>query len=86
MSFAMTLSTKGRFAINKQLMNHLGVKAGEKVLVKKQPDGTLKVEPAKNRIDIMSLAGSLKDKTHVKLTDEQLQQAIVASYVQQGLS
>ena len=85
MSFAMTLNAKGRFTINKQLMNHLGVKAGEKVLIQKQPDGTLKVEPAKNRIDIMSLAGSLKDKTRIKLTDDELQQAIVASYVQQGM-
>ncbi|MDR2153407.1 MAG: AbrB/MazE/SpoVT family DNA-binding domain-containing protein [Burkholderiaceae bacterium] len=86
MSFALTLTAKGQFTINKQLMDHIGVKAGEKVLVKKQSDGTLKVESAKNQTDIMALAGSLKNKTRVKLTDEQLRQAITESYVRRGMA
>jgi len=64
-------------------MEHLDVEAGEKVLIKKMPDGSLRIEAEKNQIDIMSLAGTLK--TTVRLTDEELQAAIANSYVQAGL-
>jgi len=83
MPTAMTLSSKGQFTFNKQLMEHLNVKAGEKILIKKMPDGSLRIEAEKSQIDIMSLAGSLK--TTVRLTDEELQTAIANSYVQAGL-
>lgn len=82
MSTAMTLTAKGQFTFNKSLMEHLGIKAGEKIIVKKLPDGSLKVEAAKKQIDILSLAGSLK--TNVQLTDDELQQAIQHSYIQRG--
>jgi bifunctional DNA-binding transcriptional regulator/antitoxin component of YhaV-PrlF toxin-antitoxin module len=71
MSVAMTLTAKGQFTFNKTLMEHLGVRAGEKVLVKKQPDGSLKLESAKKQIDI-------------HLTDDELQNIIQQAYVQRG--
>lgn len=83
MSIVMTLTAKGQFTFNKSLMEHLGVQAGEQVLVKKLPDGTLKIEAAKNQIDLLSLAGSLK--TGIRLTDEELQTAIQQSHVQHGM-
>jgi bifunctional DNA-binding transcriptional regulator/antitoxin component of YhaV-PrlF toxin-antitoxin module len=82
MSVAMTLTAKGQFTFNKTLMEHLGIRAGEKVLVKKQPDGSLKLESAKKQIDILSLAGTLK--TDIKLTDDELQTIIQQSYVKSG--
>ncbi|MDR0563528.1 MAG: AbrB/MazE/SpoVT family DNA-binding domain-containing protein [Azoarcus sp.] len=84
MSTAMTLTAKGQFTFNKSLMEHLGVKPGEKVIIKKQPDGTLKIEAEKKQIDLLSLAGSLK--TNVQLSDEALQSAIQQSYVRRGMS
>jgi len=35
MPTAMTLTSKGQFTFNKQLMEHLNVKAGDKVLINK---------------------------------------------------
>jgi len=83
MPTAMTLTSKGQFTFNKQLMEHLNVKAGEKVLINKMPDGSLRIEAEKSQVDIMSLAGSLKST--IRLTDEELQAAITDSYVQAGL-
>jgi len=80
----MTLTAKGQFTFDQRLLHHLGVKAGEKVLVKMLPDGSLKIEAEKNQGDILSLAGSLKSR--VRLSDEQLQEAIRQSYIQGGLS
>lgn len=81
----MTLTAKGQVTFNKSLLEHLGVKAGEKIAIKKQPDGSLKIDASKKRRNIMDLAGSLKGKTDVKLTIEEIQQAIVDGYVEHGM-
>jgi bifunctional DNA-binding transcriptional regulator/antitoxin component of YhaV-PrlF toxin-antitoxin module len=83
MPTTMTLTAKGQFTFNKQLMEHLGVKADEKILVRKQPDGSLKLEAAKKRGDILSLAGSLE--SGVRLTDEELKDAIREFHIRRGL-
>jgi antitoxin component of MazEF toxin-antitoxin module len=80
----MTLTAKGQFTFNKSLMEHLGVKAGEKIAIRKQPDGSLKINASKKRRNFMELAGSLKEKTNVKLTDDALNAAIVNAYVEHG--
>ncbi|MCW8176607.1 hypothetical protein [Verminephrobacter aporrectodeae] len=76
----ITLTTEGQFTFNQQLLDHLGVKAGEKVLVKKLPDGSLKIEADKNQIDILSLSGSIQSDIHA--TDAELQDSIRQSYIQ----
>ncbi|MCW5219846.1 hypothetical protein D5041_08685 [Verminephrobacter aporrectodeae subsp. tuberculatae] len=80
----ITLTTKGQFTFNQQLLDHLGVKAGEKVLVKKLPDGSLKIEAEKNQIDILSLSRSMQ--SDIQATDAELQDSIRQSYIQRGRS
>ncbi|MBP8866686.1 MAG: AbrB/MazE/SpoVT family DNA-binding domain-containing protein [Propionivibrio sp.] len=84
MPTAMPLSADGQFTISKALLDHLGVKAGETVLVKKMPDGSLKLEAEKKRADVLELAGVLASETDVRLSDEALDEAIRQSYVQRG--
>ncbi|WP_265257616.1 hypothetical protein [Verminephrobacter aporrectodeae] len=79
----ITLTTKGQFTFNQQLLDHLGVKSGEKVLVKKLPDGSLKIEAEKNQIDILSLSGSIQ--SDIQATDAKLQDSIRQSYIQRGV-
>jgi len=83
MSTAMTLTAKGQCTFNKQLLEHLSVKPGEKILIRKLPDASLKIEAEKHRIDFMSLAGSLKTDLH--LTDDALQAAIGEAYAHSGM-
>lgn len=80
----MTLTAKGQFTFNKSLMEHLGVKAGDKIAIRKQPDGSLKIIASKKHRDIAELAGSLKGKTSVRLSDEELSAAIANAYVERG--
>jgi bifunctional DNA-binding transcriptional regulator/antitoxin component of YhaV-PrlF toxin-antitoxin module len=77
----MTLTGKGQFTLNKLLLKHLGIKPGEKVLIRKLSDGSLKIEAERNQIDISSLAGLLR--TNVSLSNEELENAIRKSYTKQ---
>lgn len=76
----MTLTAKGQFTFNKALMEHLGVKAGDKISVSKYPDGSLRISASKKRGDLMALAGVFKHSTDVKLSDNELNQAIADAY------
>jgi bifunctional DNA-binding transcriptional regulator/antitoxin component of YhaV-PrlF toxin-antitoxin module len=81
----MTLTAKGQFTFDKSLLEHLGVKAGEKIAIKKQPDGSLKINASKKHRNIMDLIGSLETKTNVKLTDDELNAAIANAYIEHGM-
>jgi len=83
MPTAITLTGKGQFTFNKQLMEHIQVKAGERVIIKKLPDASLKIEAEKSQIDILSLAGSIK--TNIHATDEEIQEAIRQGYATAGM-
>lgn len=83
MPTAMTLTAKGQFTLNKPLLEHLGIKAGEKVIIKKLPNGSVNLEAEKNQIDILSLAGIAK--TDIRLTDDELDESIRQSYIQRGM-
>jgi bifunctional DNA-binding transcriptional regulator/antitoxin component of YhaV-PrlF toxin-antitoxin module len=47
----MTITGKGQFTLNKGLMEHLGIRPGDKVSVIKTPEG-LNVTAAKSRLSI----------------------------------
>ena len=59
------------------------VRAGEKVAIKKQPSGSLKVTACKKHGQIKELAGSLK--SDARLTDAELKEAIADARVARGM-
>ena len=79
----MTLTARGRFTFNKSLMEHLGVKVGEKVSVKKLPGGKIEIEAQKNKISPEMLLPTLRSiiKTDIKLSDDEISDVITQSYV-----
>jgi predicted glycosyltransferase len=81
----LTLTAKSQFTFNKSLLEHLGVKAGDKIAIRKLPDGSIKINASKKHRSIMDLVGALEGKTKVRLTDEELQQAIIDGYVEHGM-
>ena len=86
MPISQTLTSDGQFTFDKQLMDHIGVKAGDRILISKLPDGSLRIEAEAGQIDLMSLAGSLKsaNREDVRLNDEELAQAIRDGYTQRA--
>jgi antitoxin component of MazEF toxin-antitoxin module len=81
----MTLTAENQITLDKSLLEHLGVKAGEKIAIQKLPDGSIKINASKKRRSIMELVGSLQGKTDVKLSIEEINQAIADSYVKHGM-
>jgi len=83
MSTAITLTAKGQFTFNKQLMEHMNVKVGDRIVIKKLPDASLKIEAEKSQCDILSLAGSIE--TNIHLTNEDIEEAIKGGYANAGM-
>jgi len=73
MSTTMTLTARGQFTFNKALMEHLGVRAGERVSIQKLPNGRLLLEAEKQQQDILRLSGSL---VSLQMSDEALAKII----------
>jgi len=80
-----TLTTNNQFTFDQSLLEHLGVKAGEKLAVRKLPDGAISIRASKKHRKITELAGALKGKTDVRMTTEEINQTIAAGYIAHGM-
>jgi len=80
----MTLTAKSQFTFNKSLLEHLGVKAGEKIAIRKLPDGSISINASKKNRNIMALAGALRGKTNINMSIEEIDKSIVAAYIEHG--
>ena len=58
----LTVTAKGQVTLRKDLLEHLGVHAGEQITVDKLPDGRIEVKAARPTGKISGLFGSLKAK------------------------
>ena len=80
----MKLTTKAQFTLNKPLLDHMGAKAGDHVMVKKQPDGSLRIQPTNNFVPLHTLQGCIE--TDLNHSDADIQQAIMRGYIKHGTS
>jgi bifunctional DNA-binding transcriptional regulator/antitoxin component of YhaV-PrlF toxin-antitoxin module len=86
----MTLTAKGQFTLNKGLMEHLGVRPGEKVSITRTPEG-INVSAAKNKTSVEEMMESLKalreahGGTRITATIDEIQEAIANGYVEHGM-
>jgi len=58
----LTVTAKGQVTLRKDLLEHLGVRPGEKVSVEKLPDGRVEVKAARPTGKISDVFGLLKTK------------------------
>jgi AbrB family looped-hinge helix DNA binding protein len=58
----LTVTAKGQITLRKDLLEHLGIRSGEKIAVEKLPDGRVEVRAARPAEKISDLFGSLKNK------------------------
>jgi AbrB family looped-hinge helix DNA binding protein len=59
----LTVTSKGQVTLRKDLLEHLGVRSGDKISVEKLPDGRIEVKAARPAGKISDLFGSLKGQT-----------------------
>lgn len=73
----LTVTSRGQVTFRKEVLNHLGVKPGDKIELQLLPGSKGVLEAERKKGSISELAGFLKGKTNgVKLTIEEIDDAI----------
>jgi len=83
----LMLTARGQFTFNKSLMEHLGISVGEKISIRKLPDGKIEIQAKKNKMSPQSLLTTLRStiKTDIKLTIEEMNAEIARCYAEAGM-
>jgi AbrB family looped-hinge helix DNA binding protein len=68
----LTITTKGQVTLRKDLLNHLGVRPGEKIAVEKLPDGRIEVRAVRPAGRISDVFNFLKRKGGPSLSIEEM--------------
>ncbi|MDR3213271.1 MAG: AbrB/MazE/SpoVT family DNA-binding domain-containing protein [Azoarcus sp.] len=58
----LTVTAKGQITLKQELLQHLGVNAGQKIEVELMPGGKAMIRPARHTHDISAIFGILKSK------------------------
>lgn len=73
MSNTLTVTAKGQVTFRKDILKHLGVEPGEKIVVEKLPDGKIQVRAAPCG-SITAAFGLLKRKGDPKLSIDEIKE------------
>jgi bifunctional DNA-binding transcriptional regulator/antitoxin component of YhaV-PrlF toxin-antitoxin module len=76
----LTVTSKGQVTLKKELLNHLGVKPGEKVRVDPLPEGQLAIKAVRPKGDWEKAYGILAGKTNKVATIEEMNEAIAKGW------
>ena len=72
----LTVTAKGQVTLRKDLLEHLGLRPGERVSVEKLPDGRIEMRAARPTGKISDVFGSLKRKGGPTLSIEEMNKII----------
>jgi bifunctional DNA-binding transcriptional regulator/antitoxin component of YhaV-PrlF toxin-antitoxin module len=78
MALELTVTAKGQVTLRRGVLDHLGVKAGERVRVSLLPDGRVELTAASEGIDISHLRGALRRSGQRVISLQEMQDAIEA--------
>ncbi len=78
MALELTVTAKGQVTLRRGVLDHLGVKAGERVRVSLLPDGRVELTAASESIAIRSLRGALRRPGQRVISLQEMQDAIEA--------
>ncbi len=76
MSLELTITAKGQVTLRQAVLDHLGVKPGEKVSVSLLPDGRVELVPTSAGHDISRVRGALRRPGQRAITLREMQDAI----------
>ena len=72
----LTITSKGQVTLRKDILEHLGVRPGEKIAVDKLPGGRVSVRSDKRTGKISEAFGMLKREGQPTLTIDEINEAI----------
>ncbi|MCO5118306.1 MAG: AbrB/MazE/SpoVT family DNA-binding domain-containing protein [Burkholderiaceae bacterium] len=76
----LTVTTKGQVTLKRDLLQHLGIKPGERVELEKLPGGELRVRAVRPTGTIDGFLGLLAGKTDKAATIEEINEAAASGW------
>jgi len=76
MPVELTITAKGQVTLRKAVLDHLGVRPGERVQAELLPDGRVELKPVARGHDLSRLYGALWRPGQRALSLEEMQEAI----------
>jgi antitoxin PrlF len=83
---ALKVTARGQVTFRKEVLNHLGVKPGDRIELELLPGGKGVVQAARKKGSIDDFIGCLAGKSKVKLTIEEINQAIEKAGTEAGMA
>jgi bifunctional DNA-binding transcriptional regulator/antitoxin component of YhaV-PrlF toxin-antitoxin module len=71
----LTVTTKGQVTLRRDLLKHLGVQPGEKIIVDKLPDGRIEIKASRPKGKISDVFDFLKQENGPSLSIQQINEA-----------
>lgn len=81
----LTITAKGQVTLKKELLEHMGVRPGDQIEVRKKPDGGLSVTPRRRTGKLSDAFGMLKRPGQRALTIEEINEAIAEAGAEAGM-
>ena len=82
----LTVTERGQVTFRKEVLQHLGIRAGDKIELELLPDGLASLRAARQKGRIEDFFGCLAGKTDVKLTIEEMNEAIEQAGAEAGMA
>jgi AbrB family looped-hinge helix DNA binding protein len=82
----LTVTERGQVTFRKDVLKHLGIKPGDKIQVELLPGGRLEARAARPNGSWDDFIGCLAGKTTVRLTIEEMNEAIGAAAAEAGMA
>lgn len=76
----LTVTTRGQVTFRKDVLQHLGIRPGEKIEMDKRPDGEVVLKAARPTGKIDAFLGLLANKTSKVATLEEINDAAAAGW------
>jgi AbrB family looped-hinge helix DNA binding protein len=76
----LTITARGQVTFRRDVLQHLGIRPGEKIEVEKMPDGRVMLQPARPAGRIDKFVGLLAGKSRKRATIEEMNEAAAAGW------
>lgn len=76
----LTVTAKGQVTLRRELLQHLGVRPGDKITLDKRPDGRIEVAAARSGGKISDVFGMLKRPGQRTVSIEEMNEVIADSW------
>jgi len=82
----VSTTSRGQVTLRKEILQHVGIKPGEKLEIELLQGGEFRGRAARKKGKIQDVFGILAGKTNVKLTIEQINEAIAEAGAEAGMA